>query len=120
MRSRWQKEKSSFRAAGAGIWHFIRFEPHARFHFLAILSVSTIALVLKCTGVEWSLLLLSFGLVIGTEMLNTAIENLADVVQPRQDDRIRIVKDIAAGAVLFSAAVSIGIALFILLPKFAS
>ncbi|MFR0978770.1 MAG: diacylglycerol kinase [Holdemania filiformis] len=34
------------------------------------------------------------------EILNTAIERLCDFVQPKQDDRIKTIKDLAAGAVL--------------------
>ena len=117
MNSRWTKEKKSFRAAGYGLWCFFKFEPHALIHLLAIVVVMATAFIVKCTATEWCLLLLSFGLVIGAEMLNTAVEKLADMVQPQKDDRIRFVKDVAAGAVLFAAAMSVGIALLILLPK---
>jgi diacylglycerol kinase len=34
------------------------------------------------------------------EILNTSIEKLCDIVNPKKDERIRIVKDISASAVL--------------------
>jgi diacylglycerol kinase (ATP) len=53
------------------------------------------------------------GAVIAAELFNTAIEALADRVQPQQDPAIRIVKDCAAAAVLVTclAAVAVAIAL---------
>lgn len=66
---------------------------------------------------EWLIILLFFGLVIGLEALNTSIEKLADVVQPNSDKRIRIVKDLSAGAVLFSAICAMIAGTLIFLPK---
>lgn len=52
----------------------------------------------------------------GMEALNTAIEKLSDIVSPEKDDRIRIVKDISAGAVLISSIVAVVIGLIIFIP----
>ena len=49
---------------------------------------------------EWALVITLAALVITAEILNTAIERLCDFVQPKQDDRIKTIKDLAAGAVL--------------------
>ena len=49
---------------------------------------------------EWALVITLAALVITAEILNTAIERLCDFVQPRQDARIKTIKDLAAGAVL--------------------
>lgn len=56
----------------------------------------------------------AIGIVFTTEAFNSAIERLSDVAQPKRDDRIRNVKDIAAGAVLISAitAAIIGVIIF--------
>lgn len=48
--------------------------------------------------VDVSLVLLVVGLVLISELFNSAIEVLCDLVEPRQNDRIRITKDIAAAA----------------------
>jgi diacylglycerol kinase len=50
-------------------------------------------------------------------MINSAIENLADFVSPERNDRIKKVKDLAAGAVLFGAMVAVIIGLIVFLPK---
>jgi len=45
-----------------------------------------------------------------TEVLNTSIENLVDLVSPEKNKQAGIVKDIAAGAVLLSALTAVVVA----------
>ena len=66
---------------------------------------------------EWCIQLLAIGLVMGVEGLNTAIEKLADYVQPEHDQKIGLIKDIAAGAVFITALVAAIVGLLIYLPK---
>lgn len=63
---------------------------------------------------EWCLILFSIALVLGLEMVNSAIENLVDLVTMERRPLAGKVKDIAAGAVLFASiiAVIIGIIIF--------
>jgi diacylglycerol kinase (ATP) len=67
---------------------------------------------------EWMMQVLAFGLVLGIESLNTAVEKLADFVHPEFHNKIGFIKDIAAGAVLFAALAAIAIGLLIYVPKF--
>jgi diacylglycerol kinase (ATP) len=67
---------------------------------------------------EWMMQILVFGLVLGLESLNTAVEKIADFVHPEFHDRIGFIKDIAAGGVLFAAIAAIAIGLLIYVPKF--
>ena len=48
--------------------------------------------------VDLSLILLAMGLMLISELFNSAIEVLCDFVEPQQNDRIRVVKDIAAAS----------------------
>ena len=59
-------------------------------------------------------------LVLCLEIANTAVENLADIVHPERDQRIRIVKDCMAGAVLLAACFSVVIGVIIFLPRIAA
>lgn len=52
------------------------------FHFLFVLAVT--------------------GLMLIAEVLNTAVEALCDYIQPEYDERIKVVKDIAAGAAMIA------------------
>jgi len=67
---------------------------------------------------EWLFQILSIGLVMSIEGLNTAVEKVADFIHPNYHERIGFIKDIAAGAVLFAAFTAIAIGLIIYLPKF--
>lgn len=66
---------------------------------------------------EWMLQILAFGLVLGIEGLNTAVEKIADFIHPEFHDRIGFIKDIAAGAVLFAAFSAIAVGALIYVPK---
>ena len=48
--------------------------------------------------VDVSLILLAMGVMLISELFNSAIEVLCDFVEPQQNDRIRVTKDIAAAA----------------------
>jgi diacylglycerol kinase len=50
-------------------------------------------------------------------LFNTAIEKLADEVDPKWNERIGQVKDYAAGAVLVSALMAIIVGALVFIPK---
>ncbi|MDC8104439.1 diacylglycerol kinase family protein [Chryseobacterium sp. B21-037] len=61
-------------------------------------------------------LIVSFG-VLSTEILNTAIERICDIIQPEFDKRIGFIKDISAGAVILMAIVSLIVGILVY-PKY--
>jgi diacylglycerol kinase len=83
---------------------------------IAALAIA-LAVGLKISTTEWLLVVVCIGFVIGLEMINTAIENLCNVVQEEYHPIIKIVKDVAAAAVMWTAIVSVIIGLIIFLPK---
>ena len=58
------------------------------------------------------------GLVLGMELVNSAIERLADKISTERDPVIGKIKDLSAGAVLISAIAAAIVGLIILVPKF--
>ncbi len=98
-----------------GIRVLIAAEPHARFHASVAIVVCIAGCIFHITSIEWMLIVFAIALVMAAEAFNTAIEHLSDVVQPERDERIRTIKDIAAGAVLMCtlAAITIGLLVFI-------
>jgi len=66
---------------------------------------------------EWIMQILAFGLVLGIESLNTAVEKVADFIHPEYHEKIGFIKDIAAGAVMFAAMAAIAVGLLIYVPK---
>ena len=104
----------SFSAALAGCWLLLRVEANARIHVGLAVVAAALALWLGLTPAEWAILFGLYGLVLGLEAMNSAIERLADLVQPAPDPRVRAIKDLAASGVLVGAvaAAAAGLALF--------
>lgn len=73
--------------------------------------------IFEISFTEWAIQSAVIGLVIFSELVNTAIEKTMDLVQPEYDERVRDIKDLSSGAVLFMVLVSITTGLFIYLPK---
>ena len=100
--------------AFSGILEAIKNEGHLRFHIMIAVLISIFAYFYGINRLEWAVLLLSIGMVIGTELLNTAIERAVDTATDEIKPSAKFAKDAAAGAVLVFAAVSVlvGICLF--------
>ncbi|WP_223067139.1 diacylglycerol kinase family protein [Paenibacillus caui] len=110
-KARW---KSTFRYAAAGIWYSIRTQRNMRVHLSAALLVFAAAAFFRLPPQSWVVLLLAIALVIGLELVNTAIESVVDLVTEEWHPLAKAAKDAAAGAVLIAAlfSVLIGIVLF--------
>ncbi len=114
---RLKKTLRSFRAAGRGIVICLCTEPHFRFHLAATVLVMLIAPVYQLQPAEYGVLLLTFAMVMSAEVVNTALERVVDLEEPCYSQKVAVVKDLAAGAVLVCAvfAAIIG-AVFFLRP----
>lgn len=67
---------------------------------------------------EWLLVIMNIGFVLTAELINTAIEKLCNAITKEQHPTIKIVKDVAAAAVLVAAFVAFICALIIFVPAF--
>lgn len=106
----------SFRYAVAGIVTATK-EQNLRFHLLSAVIVLLAGIFTGLSMMEWLIIVLVMALVIGTEMVNTAIERVVDLASPEIHPLAKEAKDIAAGAVLVFAVISVIIGLLIFLPK---
>ena len=113
-----KKRLQSFRFAIKGIKNLIINEHNARIHLTALLVVIGLGLFLKLELMEWVAITIVSGIVMLTELINTAIENLADIVEPKWNEKIGKIKDYSAGAVLVAAIVSVIVGSVIFIPKF--
>lgn len=110
----------SFRYGFQGICYAVKTQPNIRIHILIATVVILAGLWLHLSKTEWFFVFTCVGLVIGMELFNSALENLCDAVHPEQSNKIKHVKDMAAGAVLLSAIIAAIIGLWIFIPKFVS
>ena len=108
----------SFRYAFAGLLYAVKTEGNARVHLLVTVLVVALGLGVGVSRLEWTALAAAIGLVWGTELLNTALENLCDLVEPERSEAIRRVKDIAAAAVLLAAMAAAIIGTLVFWPYF--
>ena len=58
-----------------------------------------------------------FSIVIAGELFNTAIETVVDIIMPQKNEKAKIAKDVAAGAVLILAIGSVIAGGMIFIPK---
>lgn len=94
--------KAKFADALRGWKHGIRGEASFFVHFFCAVMVMAAAVVLQCRPLEWCLLLFCIGLVLTTELFNTALETLVRGLDPRTKERCARALDIGAGAVLMA------------------
>jgi undecaprenol kinase len=100
----------SLRCALAGIRYAAATQAHLRFHCATVVAVTTLGLWLNLAKADWCWLVLAMAMVVSAEVMNTAVEVLADKVCSEPDPLIGHAKDAAAGAVLLAVlgAVVIG------------
>jgi diacylglycerol kinase len=107
----------SFKYAWAGIVYMVQTQPNLRVHFLAVLLIIASGLWTNLSATEWAIIFLTFALVIISEMLNTAVESVVDLVTTEFKQSAKIAKDVASGMVLTSSLFAIIIGAIILAPK---
>lgn len=107
----------SFVYAFRGIGKAVATQPNMRIHVMVAVVVTVAGFVFDLTVLEWGLCLLCFGLVMGAELFNSALESVVDLVSPDYNKLAGDAKDMAAGAVLVCAIISVCIGLLVFLPK---
>lgn len=112
-----KKRSIGFSFAWQGIVAVIKSEKNFQIHLIFALLVILISFYVKLNMIEWIIIVLTIGLVLLLEMINTIIEKLIDFVIPEIHPTAKLIKDIAAGAVLVSAIMAIIVGLIIFTPK---
>lgn len=112
-----KKRIASFKHAFSGFQVLLKEEHNARIHFLAALGALGAAWFFQIEQIEWIILLFAIAIVFCAELLNSAIENIADYISPEKHPRIKVIKDYGAAAVLAVSFASLGAGLIIFLPR---
>lgn len=111
-----KKRIKSFVYALAGIRSFFLAEQNAWLHLLATILVVVLAWWTDVSRGEWLAILLVVGLVWITEIINSCIERLVDLVSPGYNKQAKQIKDMAAAAVLAAAVIALVTGLYIFIP----
>ena len=94
-----------------GLAHGLRAENSLKIQAAAFVVTVIAMLILRPGPLWWGLVMLAGAAVLAAELLNTAIEHLADHLHPQSHPQIQIVKDCAAAAVLVAVLGALAVAL---------
>ena len=103
----------SLNNAAEGCIHVVRHERNMRIHFFVAFLILLAAVFLGVPRMDWLILCFATCLVLMAEMINTAIEEMLNLLHPRYSPTVGLVKDISAGMVLVAAANALILGFFI-------
>lgn len=106
-----------FGFAFKGLFYACKTQLNFRVHLFCAAIAITLGWYLKISSAEWLWIILSIGMVLLTEIINTAIELLVDLVSPDYNEKAGHIKDMCAAAVLVTAITALVIGIVIFLPK---
>ncbi|RZL61957.1 MAG: diacylglycerol kinase family protein [Pedobacter sp.] len=107
----------SFKYAFNGFRLFFITEHNGKVHLVAAVSAIAISACFQISAFEWIAILSVISAVFIAEIINSSIEKLADVVSPEFHPKIKMVKDLAAAAVLVASILALLIGGIIFFPK---
>ncbi|MDP2864275.1 MAG: diacylglycerol kinase family protein [bacterium] len=112
-----KKLSNSFRAAFQGLRMAIS---EQTFQVMVLIALATIFLMIyfKVTFVEKLIIIFLIAVVLALELINTQIEKVLNILKPDYDQKVKIIKDISAGAVLLFCLGAIIIGILIFFPYF--
>ncbi len=112
-----KKRLQSFKYAFNGLRVLIKEEHNSRIHLVAMLIVIAVGFLFNVKSYEWISIVLSIGIVIAFELINSAIENLADFITSDKHELIKKSKDLAAAGVFCSSIAACIVGLIIFVPR---
>ncbi len=103
----------SLNNAVEGFIHVLKQERNMRVHFLFAFLILLTAVFLGVQRVDWLILCIAVSIVLMAEMINTAVEEMMNLLHPKYHPAVGLVKDISAGMVLVAAVNALILGFFI-------
>ena len=107
----------SIEYAFAGIRNFLRSQHNAWIHLMGTVVVIFLAVGLHVSNSEAIALTFAVGFVWVSELFNTAIEKIMDFISVEKNQKIKIIKDLSAAAVLIAAITAAVVGCLVFIPK---
>lgn len=82
-----KKIRNSFKYAIEGIWTSFKTERNMKIHIFIMILAIIAGIILKINKSEWIICIILFAIVIGSELFNTSIETIVDMVMPEKMKR---------------------------------
>ena len=99
-----------------GIRYFFRNEKNGKIQGVIACLIVLLSFFFGISPIEWCIILTSIALVIALEMVNTAMEKVCAMLTTEYHPIIKIIKDVAAGAVLWASVFTAIIGCIIFIP----
>ncbi|TAJ11557.1 diacylglycerol kinase family protein [Marinilabiliaceae bacterium JC017] len=106
----------SLKVAFNGIKLSFLSERNIRIQTIAFIIVVIAGLFFQISKIEWIAVLLTSGIILSIEILNSAIEQILDFSHPHHHKKIGMIKDVSAGAVLIISSFALLVGLIIFVP----
>ena len=113
-----RKFVESFNAAVEGFIYVLKTERNMRVHFLAAFFFILLGVYMNFTYIELLALSVTITIVLASEMVNTAIELIVDMIKSDFHPIARIVKDVSAGVVLLTSINAVVVSYILFFRKF--
>lgn len=107
----------SFSYAWSGIKSVLKKEHNIWIHLFLTITAMLLGIVFKLTAAEWSALIIVTALVWMGELFNTCIEKIMDFSSTDFHPQIKLIKDMAAAAVLIASIAALIVGAIIFIPK---
>ncbi len=104
----------SFNNAFQGIVYAVRHQRNMRVHLAVGVVVLIVSLLLDLSKLELAAVLMAIAFVLGAELINSAVEQVVDLLTDEFDPRAKAAKDLAAGMVLVAAVNALAVAYLVL------
>ena len=100
----------------SGMFFLLKNEDSIKVQSLFFLLFIFLGYYFEITTNEWIIHIILIGFILTAEALNTVAEKICDFINPKYDDRIKLIKDISAGAVSFAVISSLIVLIIIYYP----
>jgi diacylglycerol kinase len=107
----------SFSYAWSGIKSVLKIEHNTWIHLFLTISAIALGIVLKLATAEWATLIIVTAMVWMAELFNTCIEKIMDFLSTESHPQIKLIKDMAAAAVLIASIAALIVGAIIFIPK---
>lgn len=107
----------SFEFAFQGLKFAVLLDQNVRFHLIVGTLVLIVSLLLNVPKSELLFVIFAIFFVVITEMMNTAIEEMTNLILKEHSQEAKIAKDVAAGAVLLAAIFAVIVGVIVLVPN---
>jgi undecaprenol kinase len=114
-RNEWSRLYKSFNYAINGITNAFKKERNFQIHVFISFVVVLLGFYFQITKLEWLIIIITIGVMLTLELMNTAVERVVDLVTKDYHPLAKLAKDTSAGAVFTFAitAVIVGVLIFV-------